>query len=360
MIELTYDPTRGDWLIELDETGDINSNLHYQPMSRVLFAWIAQEVTRQLDLPSKLAVLTVVEAEYLGVYPCLAAQYTAGKFPQALADEIEAAIRRLLVDTTLQQFALSIPRFGRFETDVSSEALSGGAVVPRNARQDTHSNGARRIELSITENISANPEYRPLAKVLFDWIAQNVSHQLNLASQSSALKAVGVDYYGIYPCLAVQPTEEEIPESTIDEIKEATRNLLANTTMTQFAKSFPWSGRLGSDTAIAKLPSSLRPDGKIGRPDPPPECTLYTRYWFTFRPMAEGPLKDGFGYGCGVSAFDKDDAISLLKSRVFGSGVMPGIESCVENIDISTLDKDQVAHKMSKPDQRGIWFPLGY
>lgn len=65
-------------------------------------------------------------------------------------------------------------------------------------------------------------------------------------------------------------------------------------------------------------------------------------------------------WGCGVTAFDYSDAISLLNKTVFLNLKMPSIKKVVENVDIRNLDEGHVIPNMSSPDIRGIWFPLGF
>jgi len=32
----------------------------------------------------------------------------------------------------------------------------------------------------------------------------------------------------------------------------------------------------------------------------------------------------------------------------------------IEDVDVSTLDQDHVARNMLDPNERGIWYPLGF
>jgi hypothetical protein len=82
------------------------------------------------------------------------------------------------------------------------------------------------------------------------------------------------------------------------------------------------------------------------------------RYWFDFDLQAgEGPI--GTAAGCGVTAYDREDAQHLLRERVF-RGELPPVERVVEDIDVSTLDPGHVLPNMSAPNRRGVWFPMGY
>jgi len=81
------------------------------------------------------------------------------------------------------------------------------------------------------------------------------------------------------------------------------------------------------------------------------------RYWFRFEPFNKPtPLN----LGCGVTAYDTDDAARLLQERVFIGKVMPKIVECREDVDLSTLDQKHVAPNLGLVTVRGIWFPRGY
>jgi hypothetical protein len=81
------------------------------------------------------------------------------------------------------------------------------------------------------------------------------------------------------------------------------------------------------------------------------------RYWFRFEAQAPPqPLNLGWG----VSAYDYDDALALLRERVFRDAVLPQIVEVNENVDVSTLDSKHILPNMEDPTVRGIWFPRGY
>jgi hypothetical protein len=83
----------------------------------------------------------------------------------------------------------------------------------------------------------------------------------------------------------------------------------------------------------------------------------YGRYWFRFEKL---PNPSAINLGCGVTASDYEDAISLLRERVFGQNGPPPIEECIENVDVSTLEPKHVAPNLGAVHLRGIWFPQGY
>jgi hypothetical protein len=81
------------------------------------------------------------------------------------------------------------------------------------------------------------------------------------------------------------------------------------------------------------------------------------RYWFSFEKFDRPtPLN----LGCGVTAFDYDDAIKLLNERIFSSEKFPRIVNCIADIDVSTLDPNHVLPNLGLVSDRGIWFPMGY
>lgn len=63
--------------------------------------------------------------------------------------------------------------------------------------------------------------------------------------------------------------------------------------------------------------------------------------------------------GCGVTAYDIEDATSLIRDRVFQGSDMPDILSVTEIHDLSEIDQKHVVPNMGSPLVRGIWFPLG-
>lgn len=86
--------------------------------------------------------------------------------------------------------------------------------------------------------------------------------------------------------------------------------------------------------------------------------TKLKRYWFKFDSAENLPI--GIIMGCGITAYNREDALLLLKNDVFKREDIPNPIVFIENIDVSTLDQGHVIPNMSSPDHRGVWFPLGY
>jgi hypothetical protein len=84
---------------------------------------------------------------------------------------------------------------------------------------------------------------------------------------------------------------------------------------------------------------------------------LLRRYWVTFTPE---PQFTPLSMGCGVTAFDRNDAIRILTKDILSNEKNLVIKNIVEDIDVSTLDQGHVIPNMGLVTERGIWFPLGY
>jgi len=81
---------------------------------------------------------------------------------------------------------------------------------------------------------------------------------------------------------------------------------------------------------------------------------LLKRYWIKFEKFSyPTPLN----LGCGITAFDVEDAKEILKTYPFQNGVLPSIVDIEENIDISTLDNKHILPNIGLVTDRGIWFP---
>ena len=84
---------------------------------------------------------------------------------------------------------------------------------------------------------------------------------------------------------------------------------------------------------------------------------MLRRYWFEFDLLKSQAPAVSCGPGCGVTAYDYEDALTLMKENVFGDTDLPPIRNVVEDIDISALDEKQVRSKIGMPVFRGVWFP---
>jgi len=89
------------------------------------------------------------------------------------------------------------------------------------------------------------------------------------------------------------------------------------------------------------------------------------RLWVTFVHAQTGPFGDtltdpvGFAllHGCGVTGFDDQDALDRMKVELFEARPMPDIDSVTLDVDVSTLDPDNVLPFIGDPTTLGVWFP---
>jgi hypothetical protein len=88
--------------------------------------------------------------------------------------------------------------------------------------------------------------------------------------------------------------------------------------------------------------------------------TLLIRYWFEFEQSDINELHPELITGCGITAFDYSDALSILKQIVFNGQPIPQFMDKKENVDIRTLEQRHVVVNMKDPTLRGVWYPGGF
>jgi hypothetical protein len=118
-----------------------------------------------------------------------------------------------------------------------------------------------------------------------------------------------------------------------------------------------FSCRYHSCTIAASITLALRAVIRYEFPDKT-SMTLH-RYWFTFN---DPPKYSPLGLGCGVTAFNYQDAVDMMNSNIFANfeWPIPTIQSVIEDVDIRHLDQGHVIPNMGSIFVRGVWFPLGY
>lgn len=84
------------------------------------------------------------------------------------------------------------------------------------------------------------------------------------------------------------------------------------------------------------------------------------RYWFTFNKSQSTVLPYGVAMGCGITAFNLEDAKSILLQKVFNSKIIDLSYEVIEDININELDRNHVIPNMLSPSIRGVWYPIGY
>ena len=82
-----------------------------------------------------------------------------------------------------------------------------------------------------------------------------------------------------------------------------------------------------------------------------------TRYWFKFDEIGK---PTALNLGCGITAYSYEDAVLLLRERVFPGEGAPRVAACIEDVDVSTLDTKHVLPNLGAVEMRGVWFPIGY
>ena len=82
--------------------------------------------------------------------------------------------------------------------------------------------------------------------------------------------------------------------------------------------------------------------------------TMLHRYWFIFAPSTEPSI---LNLGCGITAYDKEDAKRIFENEVVPVFGTREIREITEDIDVSTLDDGHVRPNMGPPSNRGVWFP---
>ena len=83
------------------------------------------------------------------------------------------------------------------------------------------------------------------------------------------------------------------------------------------------------------------------------------RFWFEFDLTDWPDYPAGTQLGCGVTAYDLDDAMSFV-TKVFTGFPAPKVRRVTADIDVSTLDERHILPSMGNVLRRGVWFPLGY
>lgn len=78
------------------------------------------------------------------------------------------------------------------------------------------------------------------------------------------------------------------------------------------------------------------------------------RYWLQLD--SKFPISVGFAMGCGVTAFDEEDAIALLR-RVYPQRFELHLTQVTADVTLSDLDSRHVLPNIGNPALRGVWFP---
>lgn len=91
------------------------------------------------------------------------------------------------------------------------------------------------------------------------------------------------------------------------------------------------------------------------------DAQLLTRYWIKFDTSTAAAERQvarrGAKFGCGVTAYGYEDALTLLRWLLFDGEPLPPVAQVIESVDIRTLDQGHVAPNIGLPVWRGLWFP---
>jgi hypothetical protein len=82
---------------------------------------------------------------------------------------------------------------------------------------------------------------------------------------------------------------------------------------------------------------------------------MLRRYWLKFAPVARPSV---LNLGCGITAYDGDDARHIFESEVAPRFGNREICEIIEEIDVASLDEAHVRPNMGVVSTRGVWFPL--
>ena len=81
------------------------------------------------------------------------------------------------------------------------------------------------------------------------------------------------------------------------------------------------------------------------------------RFWIRFATDGEFSAPRP---GCGVTAYNYDDALTILAETIFSGKSVPLIEDVIEDVDVSALDQKHVIPNMEVQTWRGVWYPRGF
>lgn len=82
------------------------------------------------------------------------------------------------------------------------------------------------------------------------------------------------------------------------------------------------------------------------------------RYWIEFSVDKIGNPHRSRKYG--VTAHTYDEAMELLRERVFAGKVLPEPDKVITDVDVSELDPKHVLPNIGSPVNIGIWYPKGF
>jgi hypothetical protein len=82
---------------------------------------------------------------------------------------------------------------------------------------------------------------------------------------------------------------------------------------------------------------------------------VLTRYWFEF---VRGGRPTALSLGCGITAYNLDDARRVLRQAVFPLYGERAVARVIEGVDVASLDAERVRPRLGNSAAPGVWFPV--
>jgi hypothetical protein len=79
------------------------------------------------------------------------------------------------------------------------------------------------------------------------------------------------------------------------------------------------------------------------------------KFWIRFERI---PKPTFLNWGCGVTAYDQEDAVELLEQGFQSMRMeMPKIAQILEGVEVEDLEQNHVVPNIGDMNVRGVWFP---
>jgi hypothetical protein len=84
------------------------------------------------------------------------------------------------------------------------------------------------------------------------------------------------------------------------------------------------------------------------------------RYWIRFDVSMKDEHAPGTLLGIGVTAYSREDALQIIRDKVYKQEVLPPVADLIEDVSISELDAQHVVPNLGSHFVRGVWYPVGF
>ena len=84
------------------------------------------------------------------------------------------------------------------------------------------------------------------------------------------------------------------------------------------------------------------------------------RFWFEFdfpKPRLSHDYYIPADGCCGITAFDYDDALKIMRRFMLRDEETPIFRRVIENVDVSTIENENAHRNLGVPVWRGVWYP---